>query len=92
MNVDTRGYVRQLDGVDVVRRIPLRRLDSWLLDETNEAFAIAIDGLIDPVGNGDSWSGVGVVGIDVPAFKRETECIDTCRAGQDSSSDTCGNR
>lgn len=64
MDVDTGRDVCEGDDVDVVGGVSARGLDSRRLLQTREALSVAIDGLVDPVTDGDGWTGVGVSGVD----------------------------
>lgn len=62
MNVDTvAASVRQGDDIDVVRWLLRLWLDSWWLDQTREAFAVALDCGINPVGYWNRWSSLSIV-------------------------------
>nr|POE86430.1 hypothetical protein CFP56_46614 [Quercus suber] len=65
VDVDALGEVGGGDDVDVVGGLARGGLDGGRLDETREAFAVAIDGGIDPVADGHGGTGVGEAGVDV---------------------------
>lgn len=65
MHIHARRHVRQRDNIDVIRWIRRSRSDSRRLVETREPLAIAIDGLVNPVTDGDSRSSVWEASVDI---------------------------
>ncbi len=61
MDVHSTRYVCHCNGVDVVGRIRAQWPHSRRLIEPWEPETVAIDGLVDLVGNGDGRTGVGIV-------------------------------
>lgn len=64
VDVDTVRQVGERDDVHVVGWVLLGRLDGRLLDQAREPLAIAIDGWINPVAYGYSWSFVRIGLVD----------------------------
>jgi len=70
VDVDSAWDVGKRDDVDVVGWVVAAWLDGWSLDEAWEALSVTLDGLVDPVTDRDSWTGVWEASVDITASRR----------------------
>ena len=79
VNTDSTWNVGQGNGVDVVGGIGSRWPNGWGFEQSGEALLAAdtigtgvsvlrvtVDGLVRPIGDRDGWTGIRVIGKDVP--------------------------
>lgn len=71
VDVDASGQIRRLNDVDVVGWVLAGWGDSRRLYQAREAFAIAVDGRVNPIAHGDGRAGVWVGGVNCRG------CLDT---------------
>ena len=64
MDVDALWKVRQRDDIDIIGGVGPCRFNRRGFNETWEALAIAVDGGIDPIANGDSRAGIRICFVD----------------------------
>jgi hypothetical protein len=74
VDVHTAGNIGQRDDIDVVGRVGCLGLHSGSLDQAREAFAVSLDGRVNPVADWDSRSGVRETSVNIATGSRWCCC------------------